>query len=146
MNNRYHITFSVSDLLFVLGRILKMSPQDSCPLVVQLNMNLGTVFGDVIKATTQLTVHREMNLDYQGGYNVITYAARSRRERCFRKEAGETGSIRGIQLIARRGPHVKHQKEYRQPLRTKTNLQLIASKETEAHSHGHKGMDSTKPE
>ena len=65
-----HLTFSVSHLLFVLTRILKMSPQDSCPLVVQ--MNLGTVSGDVIKATTQLTVHREIDLDYRGGYDVIT--------------------------------------------------------------------------
>ena len=63
-------SFLISEL--VGGRILKLLLQGSHPLVIESNMNLGTVFGDVIKATTQLTVHREMNLDYQGGYNVIT--------------------------------------------------------------------------
>ena len=36
--------------------------------------NLDIMFGDLIKATSQLTVNRKINLDYQDGHNVITKA------------------------------------------------------------------------
>ena len=91
-------------------QILKIFPQDFCPLVIQLNTSLGTAVRTfVIKATMYLLLNREVVLDYPGGHITWTLQRRRGRQKSQSERCG-----RGSQekLDSRGGQrHLKSEKD-----------------------------------